>query len=118
MAHMTKKHKELLLEQYLAEQEAMERAEYFPKLMRVLEAACAMDYELTVRNSLFRLRERGWSPSWLGAEYSRKNLEKLEEFERELQMKQETLAEEVRREKAKQEALAKLTKEEREILGL
>lgn len=119
MAHMTKKHKELLLEQYLAEQEAMERAEYFPKLVQTLDAARALGYNLTVENKEFRLREHAWTPPIrLGTEYSRENLGKLEEFERELQATRETRAEKVRRAKVHQAALAKLTAEEREILGL
>ena len=120
MPRMTKEQRMQIQEQYIAEQEAMERAEYFPKLVRVLDAACAMGYNLTVQNKEFQLWEDYvWAPlTRLGAKYSRENLEKLEEFERKLRMKQEALAEEARVAKVKQEALAKLTAEERKILGL
>ena len=119
MTRMTKERKEELYEEYIAKQKEMERAEYLPKLLQVLNAACEVGYKLKIQNGEFQLREYGWSkPVALGDVYSRNNLMKLEEFEREVQMKQREVAEEARRAKVKQAALAKLTAEEREILGL
>ena len=121
MTRMTKEQRMQIQEQYLAEQEAMERAEYFPKLMEALVSACALGYTLEAQRGEFLLRERNWSDGYtvrLGAEYSRQNLIKLELFERELQDKRDELEEIARKARMKQAALAKLTAEERELLGL
>lgn len=116
---MTKERKEELYEEYIAKQEEMESIEYLPKLLQLLDAACELGYKLKAQAGEFQLREYGWSNIvTLSAEYSRKNLEKLEEFEREVQIKRREVAEEARRAKVRQAALAKLTAEEREILGL
>lgn len=121
MARRTKEQKMQPQGKYIAEQEAMERAAYCSKLMEAPVSACALGYTLEAQRGAFHLRERNWSGCdtvRLGAEYSRQNLMKLEEFERELQGKRDELEEIARKARVKQAALSKLTAEEREFLGL
>ena len=106
--------------------EAARRAEeakaYPAKLMAALEEATTKNnYELTVVNGVFSLRDRDASrdPALsLTAAYTANSQNALENLEWDLQTKAEERAEEERRYAVKQAALNKLTEEEKELLGL
>lgn len=103
--------------------EILAQAEAYPaKLMAVLEEATNLgNYELTVKNGVFALRDRDdryGSVLSLTAGYTQNSQATLENLEWELKIKAEERAEAERRYAVKQAALAKLSKEERELLGL
>jgi hypothetical protein len=102
---------------------ANKAAQYLPKLMTVLESATNLNnYELTVTEGLFRVRDRDaerWeTPVLLSPTYTQSNWDKLEDLEFELEFEAKARAEAERRYAVKQAALAKLSSEERELLGL
>lgn len=96
--------------------------QYLPKLMTALEEATTKsNYELEVRNNLFALRDRDSRYSnlvTLSAVYSQSNWDTLQALEWDLEVKAEARAEQERKQAMKQAALAKLTKEEKELLNL
>ena len=122
MARKTKAELAAEREAYEAAQRAERAAAYPAKLMAALEEATQKNnYELTVVNGMFSLRDRDASrdPALsLTAAYTENSQNALENLEWDLQMKAEERAEAERRYAVKQAALAKLSKEERELLGL
>ena len=102
--------------------ERMARDEYPARLMAALEEATnESNYELTVVNGMFALRDRDdryGSVLSLTAAYTENSYNALENLEMELEMKAEERAEANRRVALKHAALAKLSTEEREVLGL
>lgn len=106
----------------LQERTAEQVEQYLPKLMSALEEATTKsNYELEVRNNLFSLRDRDSRYSnlvTLSAVYSQSNWDKLDNLVWDLQFKSEARAEQERKQAMKQAALAKLTKEEKELLNL
>ena len=111
------------------EREAAERAAYeaemaatYPaRLMAMLERATKVNFELEVRDGKFVLEDRDDRRDRvveLTLTYSTENQEALHELEWRVDMKEEAEREAERKRLAKQAALAKLTKEERELLGL
>lgn len=104
------------------ERTAEQVVQYLPKLMSALEEATTKsNYELEVRNSLFSLRDRDSRYSnlvTLSAVYSQSNWDTLEVLVWDLEVKAEARAEQERKQATKEKALAKLTKEEKELLGL
>ncbi len=101
---------------------ARETAEYPAKLMAALEEATNLNnYELTVKNGMFSLRDRDASTDLtlsLTAAYTENSYNALENLEWDLQEKAQEREQALRRYTMKQTALAKLSKEERELLGL
>lgn len=103
--------------------EAQCEQQYLTKLMAALEEATTQaNYELKVVKGLFELHDRN-GDSWrdevtLGPTYTSTNWTILEQLEWDLQRKAEERAEATRRHMVKQAALAKLSKEEKELLGL
>ena len=98
-------------------------AEAYPaKLMAALEEATTKNnYELTVKNGMFSLRDRNASrdPALsLTAAYTENSWNALECLEYDLESAAEERAEADRRRTMKQAALNKLSAEERELLGL
>jgi hypothetical protein len=104
------------------ERTAEQVTQYLPKLMTALEEATTKsNYELEVRNSLFALRDRNSrynSLVTLSPVYSEPNWDALQALEWDLEVKAEARAELERKQSMKQVALAKLTKEEKELLNL
>jgi len=106
-----------------AAREAEQAAQYLPKLMAALEEATKKNnYELTVVDGVFKLRDRD-GESWVEAHflhpvYTQEDWDQLESLVWDLKMKAEARAEAERKYLVKQAALAKLSKEERELLGL
>lgn len=95
------------------------RTEYFPKLMTTLERASKNDMQLFVRDGHFYVCRGNESDSWaFPAEYTETSNNLLWNLNYELELKEEAAREEERRYQVKQAALAKLTKEEKELLGL
>lgn len=113
-------------ERLIAEQsllDAERSTQYLTKLMAALEEATVKsNYELTVRNGQFHLRDRD-SDSWrsevsFSPVYSSSEWNALEELEWDLQRKDDERKEQERRHLLRQAALNKLSKEEKELLGL
>lgn len=106
-----------------AQREARWEAEYLPRLMAALEEATNKNnYELMVVDGKFKLRNRDveswYDPTWLSPTYSMNDFDVLEDLEFELNLARQAREEAERKLATRQAALAKLTKEEREALGL
>ena len=109
--------------------EAQERAAYeaelvatYPqRLMAMLERATEQNFELEVRDAKFVLTDRDDRSDRaveLTLTYSLDNHEALHELDWRVDLKEEREREAARRYAVKQAALAKLSKEEKELLGL
>lgn len=103
--------------------EAYQAEQYLPRLMTAMEEATnANNYELVVRNGQFLLRDRD-AERWedevsLSPVYTAHSWDRLEDLEFDLERKAAARAETERRAAVKNAALAKLSPEERELLGL
>ena len=111
----------------LAEKEALHqlqeepaRQEYLPRLMKSLEKAQKYGFEVVIKEGKLNLVEQFHrEPEYtFGMEWSWDNRDDLEELEMKLAQWDHAHAEELLRAAAKEAALNKLTKEERELLGL
>lgn len=95
---------------------------YASKLLPVLEKACQENFELTVKSGCFVVQDRDdRSGEFYGlpTEISHSTeLDVLEELEFQISRKIKNREEIERRIRIKNEALAKLSSEEREVLGL
>lgn len=111
------------------EREAAERAAYFAeliatypqRLMAMLERATKNNFKLVVREGKFVLEDRDVRDDRvvkLTLEYSQANQEALHELDWRVDAKEEREREEQRRYAVISSALAKLSAEERELLGL
>lgn len=101
-----------------ARQEALQ-ADYPALLLDTLERATKLTYELTVKDSMFVVREWNSNATWaMTPLYSEDSQDALESLVYDVESEEEKRAEAERRYAAKQTALSKLTKEERELLGL
>lgn len=121
MARKTRE--QLLAERKAAEekQDAVDAAAYFPRLMAAMELATNnFGYELRVSNGAFVLFDRvdQYNTDPLPSEFKRDALYTLNRLEHELDCRARLRAEEEARELARKAALAKLTDEERKLLGL
>lgn len=111
----------------LAEQEALHqlqeeqaRQEYLPRLMQSLEKAQKYGFEVVIKEGKLNLVEQFHrEPEFtFSLEWTWYNQHHLEELEDKLAQWDRAHAEELARAAAKEAALNKLTKEERELLGL
>lgn len=123
MARKTVAEKRAEMEALEAARQAEEAQEYLPRLMVALERATKEhNYELTVKDGMFVANDRdtrGWNENLrLAPNYSRVDFDNLTSLEWDLQMKDEEKAEARRRAEVRANALSKLTKEEKELLGL
>lgn len=101
-----------------ARQEAMQ-ADYPTLLLDTLERATKLNYELKVVEAKFVVREWNTSATWaMTPLYTEDSQDALESLVYDVESEEEKRAEADRRYQAKQTALAKLTKEERDLLGL
>lgn len=101
---------------------ALRKVSYPKHLMDVLQRAQVMNFEVDVEAfsmsfSVFDRDERD-SGFEVGYAYSEADDEELDSLEREVKFKEERQAEATRRTAVKQAALAKLSAEEKELLGL
>lgn len=123
MARKTKAELAAEREEAQALQEAHDFAAYPSRLMKVLEeATSANNYELTVENSMFVLRDREYQHRpetvTLSPTHTHESQDTLDTLEWVLESKMLARAALALRLEAKQAALSKLTKEEKELLGL
>lgn len=111
------------------EREAAERAAYeaemaatYPaRLMAMLERATKVNFELAVRDAKFVLRDRDDHRDRvveLTPTHNAENQEALDELSWRVALKEEAELEAARKAAMRQAALSKLSKEERELLGL
>jgi hypothetical protein len=121
MARETKAQREARLELAHEGRLAMARATYTERMMAVLERAVKENFELTVRSGKFVVEdrdERRVSPYVVQPTWSETADMDLYSLEVSVELKEEASAELVRKAQVRGKALAKLTEEERELLGL
>ena len=122
MARKTKAELKAEREAYEAELRAKEVAAYPARLMAALEEATQKNnYELTVVNGMFSLRDRDASrdPALsLTAAWTSNSQMALDSLEWDLQMKAEERVESERLSALRRAAFAKLSQEEKDALGL
>ena len=121
MARETKAQREARLEAETAAMTAVAKASYTERMMAVLERAVRENFELTVKGNQFLVAdrdERRASPFFVYAEWTVVSDMALYELEVSVELKEEASAELVRKAQVRGKALAKLTEEERELLGL
>jgi len=119
MAKETRAQREERLDAERQEQ-LLARAETFPaRLMNLLERATNMNFALTVKNAEFRVEDRDdGSVTFLPLEFTDRADCLLDDLEWAVQKKETAEAEAERRLLLRTTALSKLSKEEREALGL
>jgi hypothetical protein len=121
MAKETKAQREARLELVQEGRLAMARATYTERMMAVLERAVRENFELTVKGNQFLVAdrdERRVSPYAVQPTWSETADMDLYSLEVSVELKEEASAELVRKAQVRGKALAKLTEEERELLGL
>jgi len=121
MARKTKAELAAEREAYEAAQQAVARSTYTDRMMAVFERANRVNFELEVKHSRFVLEdrdERGYKTYTLTPEWSTENDEVLECLDWRVWLKEEAEAEAERKRQLRADALAKLSQEEREELGL
>lgn len=122
MARKTKSMVEADRQAAQAAQEAEERLAYPSRLLAAMEEATTKsNFEMTVKGGYFALRDRDERGNYvysLAYSYNSNTQFVLEDLEDALRMKAEERAESERRYEMKKTALSKLSKEEREVLGL
>jgi hypothetical protein len=121
MARETRAQREARLELELQGRLAMARATYTERMMAVLERAVRENFELTVKGNQFLVAdrdERRVSPYAVQPVWSETADMDLYSLEVSVELKEEASAELVRKAQVRGNALAKLTEEERELLGL
>jgi len=121
MAKETKAQREARLELEHEGRLAMARATYTERMMAVLERAVRENFELTARSGKFVVEdrdERRVSPYAVQPVWSETADMDLYSLEVSVELKEEASAELVRKAQVRGKALAKLTEEERKLLGL
>jgi hypothetical protein len=122
MARKTKAELDALRKEAEAVQRAMDADAYPTKLMMALEEATTLNnYELEVRNGMFSLRDRDSSSNLtlsLTMSYTENSWNALESLEWDLNEKAEERAESERLSAVRRAAFAKLSEEEKTVLGL
>ena len=98
MARKTKAELAAEREEALAAQEAHEFAQSPSRLMAALELATSLNYELTVENAKFRVRNYNERAEYyMTAQHTRASQDTLQELEWELEQEQEHCAEQDRK---------------------
>ena len=122
MARKTKAELQAEREEAQALQEAHEFAQYPSRLMAALEEATTQsNYELEVRDNQFTLRDRDSrrpETVFLTLTHTRDSRQALDNLEWNLRVKAEEREQAERQRQAREAAMAKLTEEDRELLGL
>ena len=120
MARETKAERVAREAQARYEREAELAASYPKRLMAMLERATKFDYELTVRDSKFMLvdrDDRSTSAIELGISYSIDSQQELDDLDWRVDLKERQALEAERKRLLRENALRKLTQEERLELG-
>ena len=121
MARMTKAQREAAQEAARVEQENQLRAEYPTRLMKALSRATELQFVLSVVNDSFVVTdpsERYPELFTMSYEYNVAAEQQLYNLELELKLKYAEFVEKERRSWVRANALAKLSDEERELLGV
>ena len=121
MARMTKAQRAAAEEAARVEQENQLRAEYPTRLMKALSRATELKFVLSVVDDSFVVtdpNERYGEVFTMGYEYSVAAEQQLYNLELELKLKYAEFVEKERRQQVRANALAKLSDEERELLGV
>jgi hypothetical protein len=121
MAKETKAQREARLEAETAQQVAVAKATYTERMMAMLERAVKENFELIVKANQFLVADRDdrrASPFFVYAEWTVVSDMALYELEVSVELKEEARAKREQKAQARATALAKLTKEERELLDL
>ena len=121
MARMTKAQREAAQEATRVEQENQLRAEYPTRLMKALSRATELQFVLSVVNDSFVVTdpsERYPELFTMSYEYNVAAEQQLYNLELELKLKYAEFVEKERRQQVRANALAKLSDEERELLGV
>lgn len=121
MARMTKAQREAAEEAARVEQENQLRAEYPTRLMKALSRATELKFVLSVVNDSFVVTDPNESyPEMftMSYEYTVAAEQQLYNLELELKVKYAEFVEKERRQWVRANALAKLSDEERELLGV
>ena len=121
MARMTKAQREAAQEAARVEQENQLRAEYPTRLMKALSRATELQFVLSVVNDSFVVTdpsERYPELFTMSYEYNVAAEQQLYNLELELSVKYAEFVEKERRQQVRANALAKLSDEERELLGV
>ena len=121
MARMTKMQREAAEEAVRVEQEKQLRVEYPTRLMKALSQATELKFVLSVFDDSFVVTEPNETyPEMftMGYEYSVAAEQQLYNLELELKLKYAEFVEKERRQQVRANALAKLSFEERELLGV
>jgi hypothetical protein len=122
MARKTTKQSAEALAKWQAERVEQERAEYFPLLMKTLEDATTVGFSMSVRKGKFAVWDSdrfSWEDAYhLTPEYTKDNYNVLQDLKFEVGHQLFLLEEARRKADLRNNALAKLTQEERELLNL
>ena len=121
MARMTKMQREAAEEAARVEQENQLRAEYPTRLMKALSQATELKFVLSVVDGAFVVTDPGErypEVFTMSYEYNAETEQQLYNLEMELSVKYAEFAEKERRQQVRANALAKLSFEERELLGV
>jgi hypothetical protein len=119
MARKTKAELVAEAQERQAMREAQEFAAYPTLLLDTLERATKLNYELTVNESKFVVRDLNRRAEWaMTPQHTNQSQETLEALVYDVEEVEDLRAEQERRYLAKQTALAKLTPEERQLLNL
>lgn len=121
MARETKAQREAREAQLQAERLADERATYLPRLMALLERAVKANFDLSVKEGKFVVYdrdERRPTEHFLFPEHTDVAEGRLWDLDFDVGQKEAAQREAERQYQMRQAALAKLTKEERALLGL
>lgn len=121
MARMTKAQREAAEEAARVEQENQLRAEYPTRLMKALSRATELQFVLSVVDDSFVVtdpNERYDEVFTMSYDYNVAAEEYLYDLELELKLKYAEFVEKERRQQIRANALAKLSFEERELLGV
>jgi len=122
MARETKAQRMEREAEFRAQQEEENRNTYFPRVMKALEDASNLYWDISVSNGVFVVDDRNGSkyivPPVYSEDYSKENLWILDDLESAIRSEQWRQAEAQRQIELRKNALAKLTEEDRKVLGL
>lgn len=121
MARMTKMQREAAEEAVRVEQEKQLHVEYPTRLMKALSQATELQFVLSVVDGSFVVidpGERYPEAFTMSYEYNAEAEQQLYDLELELKLKYAEFVEKERRRQVRANALAKLSDEERELLGV
>ncbi len=118
MPRQTKAEREARQAEFIAQQEEENRNTYFPRLMKALEEASNLYWDISVKNEAFVVDDKNSTEYIVSPVYREANMWSLDDLERDIKNEQLRRAEVQRQYELRKNALAKLTEEDRKALGL